>query len=267
MEPRLQRRVQRYGWDLAAASYEPLWRAQLASAQATLLARAALAPGEQVLDVACGTGLITFAAAEAIGRRGRVVGIDLSERMVEAARRRAAERDIVDRQLRAHGCREARFARGGVRRRVVRARPHVHARSRAGDPRDASCPAARRPHGRSRMGRPRPDAGGRRCFRSSMPKSRAKSARSFSTWERATRSRGCAPTSGSRRSSSVGSRRRSITPTPMKRATQRSLAVPSRSRGRASTTAFGRASAAAISKRSSLGDAIEVTGYPANSCR
>ncbi len=30
MEPRLQRRVQRYGWDLAAAAYEPLWQAQLA---------------------------------------------------------------------------------------------------------------------------------------------------------------------------------------------------------------------------------------------
>src|SRR6185369_4388706 len=94
MEPRLQRRVQRYGWDLAAASYEPLWRAQLASAQTTLMARAALAPGEQVLDVACGTGLVTFAAAEAIGPDGRVVGIDLSERMVEAARRRILKRDI-----------------------------------------------------------------------------------------------------------------------------------------------------------------------------
>jgi hypothetical protein len=45
MEPALQRRVQRYGWDLAAASYEPLWRAQLASAQTTLIARATLVFG------------------------------------------------------------------------------------------------------------------------------------------------------------------------------------------------------------------------------
>jgi len=94
MEPRLQRRVQRYGWDLAAASYEPLWRTQLASAQAALMARAALAPGEEVLDVACGTGLVTFAAAQAIGSRGRVVGIDLSERMVEIAYRGIPKREI-----------------------------------------------------------------------------------------------------------------------------------------------------------------------------
>jgi len=95
MEPRLQRRVQRYGWDLAAASYEPLWRAQLASAQTALMTRAALAPGEQVLDVACGTGLIALAAADAIGPHGRVVGIDLSDRMVEAARQRAGERNVA----------------------------------------------------------------------------------------------------------------------------------------------------------------------------
>jgi 2-polyprenyl-3-methyl-5-hydroxy-6-metoxy-1,4-benzoquinol methylase len=56
MEARLQRRVQRYGWDRAATSYEPLWRTQLATAQHELMRHAALVPGERVLDVACGTG-------------------------------------------------------------------------------------------------------------------------------------------------------------------------------------------------------------------
>jgi ubiquinone/menaquinone biosynthesis C-methylase UbiE len=101
MEPRLQRRVQRYGWDLAAASYEPLWHAQLACAREALLARAALAPGEHVLDVACGSGLVALAAAEAVGATGRVAGIDLSGCMIETARRRAEER----------GLRNATFAR------------------------------------------------------------------------------------------------------------------------------------------------------------
>jgi hypothetical protein len=55
MEARLQRRVQRYGWDRAATSYEPLWRTQLATAQQELMRHAALVPGERVLDVACGT--------------------------------------------------------------------------------------------------------------------------------------------------------------------------------------------------------------------
>jgi ubiquinone/menaquinone biosynthesis C-methylase UbiE len=96
--PGLQRRIQRYGWDLAADAYESLWRAQLAPAHAALLAQAALAPGERVLDVACGTGLVAIAATRAVSAAGRVVGIDLSARMVDAARRRAAERsaDNVD---------------------------------------------------------------------------------------------------------------------------------------------------------------------------
>jgi ubiquinone/menaquinone biosynthesis C-methylase UbiE len=92
MDSGLQRRIQRYGWDRAADDYEPLWRAQLAPAHAELLARAALAPGERVLDVACGTGLVAIAAARTVGAAGRVVGVDLSARMVDVARRQAAGR-------------------------------------------------------------------------------------------------------------------------------------------------------------------------------
>lgn len=90
MDARLQRRVQRYGWDLAAPDYERLWHTPLAPAQRALLDAARLVPGEQVLDVACGTGLVSFDAARAVGPRGRVLGVDLSDRMVEAAARRAA---------------------------------------------------------------------------------------------------------------------------------------------------------------------------------
>jgi len=88
VDARLQRRVQRQGWDLAAPAYELLWQAQLSIAQHELLWQAALRPGERVLDVACGTGLVSFAAARAVGPAGGVVGVDLSGRMVEAARQR-----------------------------------------------------------------------------------------------------------------------------------------------------------------------------------
>jgi ubiquinone/menaquinone biosynthesis C-methylase UbiE len=91
MDARLQRRIQRYGWDLAAGDYQSLWQAQLAEAQAALLALASPAAGEQVLDIACGTGLVSFEAARAVGPRGRVLGIDLSERMIDAAERRARD--------------------------------------------------------------------------------------------------------------------------------------------------------------------------------
>jgi len=94
MDAKLQRRVQRYGWDKAVTDYEAGWRVQLEPAQTLMLDMAALQPGEQVLDVACGTGLVSFLAVDAVGETGAVVGTDISGEMVETAQRRAAERHI-----------------------------------------------------------------------------------------------------------------------------------------------------------------------------
>ncbi len=85
MEPGLQRRVQRYGWDKASAYYETFWQHQLKPAQDLLLDMADLHPGENVLDVACGTGLVSFQALTKLGEEGRVVGTDISEKMIELA--------------------------------------------------------------------------------------------------------------------------------------------------------------------------------------
>jgi ubiquinone/menaquinone biosynthesis C-methylase UbiE len=89
MDAALQRRIQRYGWDRAASQYEECWSRQLRGAQDRLLAVAALRAGEQVIDVACGTGLVTFAAAAAVGATGMVIGTDLSDHMVELAAQHA----------------------------------------------------------------------------------------------------------------------------------------------------------------------------------
>lgn len=94
MDARLQRRIQRYGWDLAAERYEALWQRPLAAAQGELLANAAVQPGDHVLDVACGTGLVALAAAAQSGPGGHVLGIDISERMVGLAAKRARERGL-----------------------------------------------------------------------------------------------------------------------------------------------------------------------------
>jgi len=91
MDPRLQRRVQRYGWDRAAAYYEGYWARQLEPAQNLLLEGLALKPGERVLETACGTGLMTFPAAAAVGRSGAVTATDLSGEMVTRIRARAEE--------------------------------------------------------------------------------------------------------------------------------------------------------------------------------
>lgn len=94
MDAKLQRRVQRYGWDKAAEHYEKFWSAQLLPAQTLLLELADLKSGEGVLDVACGTGLVTFPAAEAVGAHGRTVGTDLSAEMIKAITAIAAERGV-----------------------------------------------------------------------------------------------------------------------------------------------------------------------------
>jgi ubiquinone/menaquinone biosynthesis C-methylase UbiE len=49
-----------------------------------------LAPGETVIDVACGTGLNFAAIEEGIGADGTIIGIDLSSEMLDVARGRVA---------------------------------------------------------------------------------------------------------------------------------------------------------------------------------
>ena len=46
-----------------------------------------VAPGQAVLDVACGTGVVARAAADRMGGLGRVVGLDLNEGMLTVAGR------------------------------------------------------------------------------------------------------------------------------------------------------------------------------------
>src|SRR5260370_26343737 len=55
------------------------------------LRRSAVAPGEKVLEVGCGTGAATVPLAEAVGDTGEVVGIDISEPMLAGARERISQ--------------------------------------------------------------------------------------------------------------------------------------------------------------------------------
>jgi SAM-dependent methyltransferase len=83
MDPKLQVRVQRYGWDAASAYYEDGWRGPLAPAQRTLIEMAALQPGERVIEAACGSGLVTKVIARAVGLTGEVFATDLSQNMAD----------------------------------------------------------------------------------------------------------------------------------------------------------------------------------------
>jgi SAM-dependent methyltransferase len=59
-----------------------------------LLERAHLQAGERVLDVGCGSGPSTAAAAKAVHPGGMVTGIDIAAPIISAARQRVGDRDI-----------------------------------------------------------------------------------------------------------------------------------------------------------------------------
>ena len=61
--------------------------ALFATYAASLIAQAALQPGERVLDAACGTGIVARMAAPHVGETGHVTGLDLNAGMLEVARK------------------------------------------------------------------------------------------------------------------------------------------------------------------------------------
>lgn len=65
--------------------------AQLEQITPLAIDAAEASPGNAVLDVGCGCGTSTLELSSRVGARGRVVGIDVSEPMLECARERARQ--------------------------------------------------------------------------------------------------------------------------------------------------------------------------------
>lgn len=78
-------------WAANAATFD----ASLERYNAPLLDAAALTSSDRVLDVGCGNGQTTLAAARR-ANRGRAVGVDLSADMLAVARRRAVEQSVAN---------------------------------------------------------------------------------------------------------------------------------------------------------------------------
>ena len=55
---------------------------------------AALRPGETVVDLGCGGGFDCFLAARRVGRKGQVIGVDMTPEMIHKARENAAKGKI-----------------------------------------------------------------------------------------------------------------------------------------------------------------------------
>lgn len=78
----------------AAADYDQIGDPILAEMGRRLVELARIGVGDSVLDVATGRGAVLFPAAEAVGERGRVLGIDLAPQMVDLTGREAARRGL-----------------------------------------------------------------------------------------------------------------------------------------------------------------------------
>jgi ubiquinone/menaquinone biosynthesis C-methylase UbiE len=76
----------------AAKKLEAIYRTpDVVEQRRATLAALALAPGERVLDIGCGPGLLLAEMAAAVGPAGRADGIDTSAEMVAAAGARCAD--------------------------------------------------------------------------------------------------------------------------------------------------------------------------------
>jgi ubiquinone/menaquinone biosynthesis C-methylase UbiE len=65
-------------------------------------------PGMIVMDVGCGMGLFSIAAAKMVGDQGRVIAVDLQQKMLDVLRRRAEKAGVADR-IEAHKCEQNRL--------------------------------------------------------------------------------------------------------------------------------------------------------------
>jgi ubiquinone/menaquinone biosynthesis C-methylase UbiE len=79
------------GWQVSGAAaevYEKWFVPAIFGQWAPRLAgTAGLAPGDRVLDVGCGTGVLARAAADRVATEGQVTGLDINVGMLAVARR------------------------------------------------------------------------------------------------------------------------------------------------------------------------------------
>jgi ubiquinone/menaquinone biosynthesis C-methylase UbiE len=77
-----------------------LLRGQLRELRLRTANLARIQPGEQVLDVGCGTGTLAMEVQQRVGATGRVVGVDPGPQQIARARSKAARRNLpIDFQI------------------------------------------------------------------------------------------------------------------------------------------------------------------------
>jgi len=78
-------------WDQMSSLYLREIDSRFAPVVEQVISRAALLPGEQVLDLGTGTGAVALAASPVVDPGGAVIGVDISSEMLDLARQRSLE--------------------------------------------------------------------------------------------------------------------------------------------------------------------------------
>ena len=92
MSPEEMINQQREDWSRVAPAWEKwdaLLHQNLSFLNYRLVGDARIRPGQRVLDLGSGTGYPAIVAADAVGNQGEVIGFDLSEEMLDRAKRKA----------------------------------------------------------------------------------------------------------------------------------------------------------------------------------
>jgi ubiquinone/menaquinone biosynthesis C-methylase UbiE len=92
-DPARFKEQERSGFNFVADRYEEA-TLNFGLAITRMLDLASLQPGERVLDVATGPGVVARTAARAVGATGNVLGVDIAEQSLEVARRKAADEGL-----------------------------------------------------------------------------------------------------------------------------------------------------------------------------
>ena len=114
MQPMLDpiRMRARAAYDAAADRYDDAALGFWARSGERTIERLGLQPGMTVLDMACGSGASSLPAARRVGPTGKVIGIDLSERMLQMGRDKARRAGLGQVEFRAGDMTRAGFPDG-----------------------------------------------------------------------------------------------------------------------------------------------------------
>lgn len=95
-DPGQYKKIEREVYSITAPDYERYGRAAFEAYAKPLLDAAGLKSGQRVIDIACGPGIPSLAAASLVAPGGWVTGIDIAPGMVELARKKAWEMGIAN---------------------------------------------------------------------------------------------------------------------------------------------------------------------------